>query len=575
MKTSKRLLTLLLALVMLVGVFTIGASAEDLIVPVATKITISYNTSSVSELGTILPHTLEEDGSFTLPGKDIEGLCWSLGNDVFEAGESFTYENMMKIAEGKTSFTFVAFIDEPISDEDPVYGYDKEDPKEEFKPGHKPSWKPDWDYDYPTYGKEYDLFVGVYVVNNSWDYKYDCNHKYNCSCDKYYNKYFDCNHKYNCDCDSIWFTDSWWFDSSWDDCELTKGWYFDSDADYYGEFHAGEKVRISAPSPKTSYGVKYQFVGWRNDSFNSKNGYFADKNDKTTTYTMPAADATIYAVYEVCSGGSYYGNCNSRHNHTITYTDGVKGETVFRDVVKTVRHNASTPTIKNPTRKGYIFAGWSPKVATKATECVTYEAKWISEDAPSLTTEHVAYLKGYGKGYVRPEATITRAEFATMLYRLMDAKSTKEYYASSNTFTDVSSGDWYNDAISTLANAGVIKIANGESYKPNKAITRAEVVAMLTAFYQTGKEYSCKFNDVPANHAYYDEIAQAVSMGWIKGYGGNTFMPDATITRAEVAAIMNRVLDRNDCNTKDTKNFVDNSTSAWYYQDIVEASIAH
>ncbi len=558
MKTSKRFLTLLLVLTLLVGIFTISASATE---DAETEYDFTVTGRGVTAYIDGDYITLD----FTVPGNKPgkEFLGWALTEEstvaTFSAvTQTLTLENFASIV-GKTAGTVVLY---------PIW----EETDDDF------DWDWDWDYDWdhdcdrPIIGKEYNLYVGAYVINNYWNWDYNCGHKYNCDCDDWYD--FECEkHWYDCDCDDFWLNDSWWFDSSWDETDFWAECYFDSDSDFYGEFAAGKKVRISAPTPTAPYGMKYEFVGWRNAESNRKNGYFADKDSKYTTYTMPAADATIYAVYELVGAG--YSKCNSHHVHKITFTDGVPGETVFRDIVKNVRNGATIPTVKDPVRKGYRFGGWSPKVPAKATECAVYEAKWISEKAPALTTEHVAYLKGYGKGYVRPEGNITRAEFATMLYRLMDVKSSKEYYASNNTFADVANDAWYNVAVSTLANAGVIETANGGNFYPNKAITRAEVVSMIAAFYQTGKDYTCKFNDVSTSHPYYDEIAQAVSMGWIKGYGGNTFMPDATITRAEVSAIMNRVLDRTDCNTKDTKNYVDNPVNAWYYQDIVEASIAH
>ena len=98
---------------------------------------------------------------------------------------------------------------------------------------------------------------------------------------------------------------------------------------------------------------------------------------------------------------------------------------------------------------------------------------------------------------------------------------------------------------------------------------------MLARFEYGTKTYKANFNDVSSSHWAYDEIAMAQELGWIKGYGGSTFTPDGNVTRAEVAAILNRMLDRGDCKVKDTKNYVDNPTNAWFYNDILEASIAH
>lgn len=262
------------------------------------------------------------------------------------------------------------------------------------------------------------------------------------------------------------------------------------------------------------------------------------------------------------------------HKHTVTYNDGVKGDVIFKDITYTVKHGAKTPVPAAPVRVGYKFAGWTPAVSSTATKCVTYYATWVDAKGPALTKEHVAYLKGYGAGLVKPEGEITRAEAITMLYRLMDKASVKEYYTTYNAFSDVAKDAWYNDAVSTLANAGVLRYKTG-LLNPNEAITRAEFFYMLTKFSNVEYTGKCTFVDVPSTYWAYEELTLAQYLGWIKGYGGGVLYPDDTITRAEVAASLNRVLGRTACKVKDTKNFIDNPVNAWYYDDIVEASIAH
>ncbi len=266
--------------------------------------------------------------------------------------------------------------------------------------------------------------------------------------------------------------------------------------------------------------------------------------------------------------------CSSTHNHTITYTDGVDNAEIFRDIKYIQKNGEYTKLPAIPTRPGYMFAGWSPRVSKYVHTCATYTATWIRTDGPSLTTAHVAYLKGYGGGLVKPEGNITRAEAISILYRLMDAPSTKAYYTTYNAFADVAKDAWYNDAVSTLANAGVLKTTTG-LLNPDEAITRAEFFYMLTKFSGVTYTGKCCFKDVPADHWAYEELALAQYLGWVKGYGCNTVKPDDTITRAEVAASLNRVLGRAKCTVKDTKNYKDNPADAWYYRYIVEASIAH
>ena len=268
-------------------------------------------------------------------------------------------------------------------------------------------------------------------------------------------------------------------------------------------------------------------------------------------------------------GGCYWG-----HKHAVTYTDGVAGATIFSDVTYYQYGGEYTKVPANPVRPGYRFMGWSPAVATKVSGCVTYVAQWAPAYGPALTTKHVAYLKGYGKGLVKPEGEITRAEAITMLYRLMDEATIKQYYTTYNAFTDVAKDAWYNDAVSTMANAGILRYKTG-LLNPSEKITRAEFFYMLAKFSNVSYTGKCTFVDVPVTYWAYNELTLAQYLGWIKGYGGGILNPDDTITRAEVAASLNRVLGRTTCKVNDVKKFSDNPTTAWYYKDIVEASIGH
>lgn len=586
MKNSKRLVTLLLALVMLVSAFTIGASAAA--AEGVTELTLNFDVTYAPDCGVgSYSTTVKEGGYYKLPGS-ADAIVWSGAGQLFAAGTTFSFDELKALASPEGVVGFAAF---PNSS--------KDDSSDNNGNNNQPS----------VPGSKYDLDVKVYVTGYryGYDYDYDYDNGYNCKYGCKYNcthqntnKYPCYQHGYNCkyNCTGKHTSFEWddIFSSSWD---YNEGPYYNSCNKYYGTSNkhygdkyygytylpgfsataesysvaAGETVTLRA---RGSSSYNYRFVGWYNADTNTKNGRFSNYMSKTTTYTMPAADATVYAIFQVYDYDYDYGyntNCNKYHNHTIRYTDGVSNEVVFRDVVKTVRHGGTTPIISDPVRPGYRFMGWSPKVSKTATECEVYVAQWSTAVAPKLTTEHVAYLKGYGKGEFRPDNKMTRAEYAVLLYRLLDEKTVKAYVTTANAFSDVAADDWYNEAVSTLANAGVIEDA--KTFRPTEYITRAEMISMLANFYTRNTTYSCYYKDVPTNYWAYDDIALAQYMGWIKGYGANTFLPEATITRAEVAAVMNRVLDRDDCKTVDTKKYTDNPTSAWFYQDVVEATVAH
>lgn len=196
------------------------------------------------------------------------------------------------------------------------------------------------------------------------------------------------------------------------------------------------------------------------------------------------------------------------------------------------------------------------------------------------TEDHFAFVNGYPDGTVKPTGDVTRAEVAAILYRVMDADCVKTYETTRCSFSDVIRGDWFNLYVATLENAGVIvdTRTNGK-FRPNEAITRAELAAMLAQFADI-KSAANSFNDVSARHWASDEIAVCAKMGWINGYPDGSFRPDATITRAEMMAMINRALGRTPKSADDLlsgmKTWRDNANvNAWYYLDVQEATNSH
>lgn len=200
----------------------------------------------------------------------------------------------------------------------------------------------------------------------------------------------------------------------------------------------------------------------------------------------------------------------------------------------------------------------------------------------ALTDEHVAYMIGYADGTVRPLSEITRAEVATIFFRLLTDEVRDEYWSQSNPYTDVAEDAWYNNAISTLVNMGIISGYSDGTFRPDAAITRAEFTKIAVSFFDYADDgYSGRFSDVSGGSWYATFVDAAADMGLIEGYGDGTFRPDAGITRAEACAIVNRtlgrapeaghLLPRSEMNT-----WSDNANSnAWYYADVQEATNSH
>lgn len=278
--------------------------------------------------------------------------------------------------------------------------------------------------------------------------------------------------------------------------------------------------------------------------------------------------------------------------HTLTF-DTMGGSRI--DPV-TVRHGNAVAKPKDPVNGGYIFDGWytdktyrTPyNFATPLTQDTTIYAKWflivlpgvtVKKNTPKLNTaDHFAYVQGYPDGTVKPAGNITRAETAAILFRLMDDASRKTYYSTKSGFRDVASGSWYNTYVATLNNAGVITDSSNGYFRPNEAITRAELAAMLAKFSETTSAANY-FNDVSAKYWAANAIAICAKLGWITGYPDGTFRPDRNVTRAELMAMINRATGRApksaDAFLPGMKTWIDNTSDKWYYLDVQEATNSH
>ena len=200
------------------------------------------------------------------------------------------------------------------------------------------------------------------------------------------------------------------------------------------------------------------------------------------------------------------------------------------------------------------------------------------EDVTGLnTTDHYAYIAGYEDGTVRPDGNITRAEVATIFFRLMTDEYRETCWSTSSSFTDVTAANWYNNAISTTANAGWVSGYPDGTFRPDAYITRAEFATIAARFLSDVYGGTSMFTDI-SGHWAEDYINRAAAAGWINGYADGTFRPNAYITRAEAVTLINRMLDRApDANhlLADMVRWPDNPETAWYYADIQEATNSH
>lgn len=279
-------------------------------------------------------------------------------------------------------------------------------------------------------------------------------------------------------------------------------------------------------------------------------------------------------------------------------------------------------TIDAGQRPGYRFTGWqsddpeltladaahSTTTFTMPGHDVTLTATWQKKPTPppvdpkddgtphDLNMEdHFSYVVGYPVDHrtglatddvdlwpVRPEAGITRAEVATIFYRLLKEDVRDRVTSDVNDFSDVTSGDWFNVTVSSLAQMGVIAGYEDGSFRPNAPITRAEFAAIATRFFaERGVTYNeGLFADITGDEWFADVVAAAADRGLLGGYPDGTVRPNATITRAESCAVVNRTLDRR----PDAKHLLpagemrvwpDNPADGWYYADMQEATNGH
>lgn len=278
--------------------------------------------------------------------------------------------------------------------------------------------------------------------------------------------------------------------------------------------------------------------------------------------------------------------------HGVTDLDGdgkVDGTDTAVDTTKALYTNESAILYK---KEGNTKLADFPKPSVSYTVSSGNSGSHSGGSRPSLNTkDHYGYIIGYPVDYytgqpttdqtkkpVRPEGKITRAEVATIYFRMLTDESRTKFWSQSNSYSDVKAGDWFNNAVSTLSNAGIIAGYEDGSFRPNGYITRAEFATIAARFFDVTYNGKDLFPDI-SGHWAKDYINQAANKGFVNGYEDGTFKPDRNITRAEAVTLVNRTLDRHpDKNhfTKDMLVWPDNmDQTKWYYADMQEATNSH
>ena len=324
------------------------------------------------------------------------------------------------------------------------------------------------------------------------------------------------------------------------------------------DLHVGDTTPAFSGTPTRS---GYTFTGWE---------------------PSVAATVTDNAVYTA----QWAKNSSSSH-HSTRYTLHYEsnGGTAYKDE----RYSSGTKVTldKTPTRESYTFTGWyADQALTQKITTVTMNsnktvyAGWEATGVPDKLNgdDHYAYVIGYLDGNVRPNANVSRAETATIFFRLLKSDIRDGNLIADNGFSDVSDGQWHNKAISTMAKLGIVKGRRADNFDPDASITRAEFAAICARFNTKPVENSGSFSDI-SGHWAENEIERAAAFGWISGYPDGTFRPDARITRAEAMTMINRVLCRMPQSKSDLLDSMvtwpDNKPSDWHYLAVQEATNSH
>ena len=309
----------------------------------------------------------------------------------------------------------------------------------------------------------------------------------------------------------------------------------------------------------------------------------ADLDNDRNTFTVSSDKFSTYTMLYIPAGGGV----GIETACTLRYQSN--GGTAYPNETKIgpwVKNYASLPV---PVREGCTFTGWyadstlqnpiTGDVQVNRT-LVTIYAGWEKGTVPGMLNgeNHYAYVQGYSDGTVRPNDNITRAEVATLFFRLLKDEIRDENLSDTNTFADVTEEMWCNKAISTMALLGIVKGRTAACFDPNAPITRAEFAAICARFDQSDVIGRSTFTDID-NHWAKEEIERAAALGWVWSNTDGTFRPQDYITRAEAMTMINRMLQRVPESAEDLLpdmiTWPDNNPNDWYYLAVQEATNSH
>ena len=307
----------------------------------------------------------------------------------------------------------------------------------------------------------------------------------------------------------------------------------------------------------------------------------ANPTDSGYEYLFTKSDKVPYPATLTVS----YPAKDEEGKDTTKTTDGtLSGGVVDLGTFANDEEKTITAEFSLPIEAGNEVANLTAKVGWVFTAQVTSSGGGgggliVPDVPPALNkVDHFAYIVGYPDGNVKPQGNITRAEVATIFFRMLTDESRSDIWSQNSGYSDVVPGKWFNNAVSTLANGGILTGYEDGTFKPNANITRAEFATMAVRFFSSSYEGEDLFPDIDKHWAK-DYINTAANEGIINGYEDGTFRPSQPITRAEAMAIVNRVLERHpdkDHLLADMIQWPDNmDTGKWYYADVQEATNSH